>query len=413
MRFFFCLMMGMMLVAGTQAQWNNRSGQNDQVRTAAVAQAVACGGTTIFEEDFENGLPAGWTIVDGDTATPRPQMLLGKGWQSHQDYNDSTNHLMVTPSWYVNTAQSDDWLITPQITLGANPCLSWTSYSQDFAFPETFEVRISTTTADTNAFLADTAYVTIAGEQHDPNVHAVSLLPWAGQSIYIAFRQTSDDAFVLALDDVKVSNVFNVDIGVIALDFPITSPGDTIGFNMEVANFGSDTITSFDVAWSANGGPMRVMSIDTISIAPNDKVLFTHDTTFATDTLDGFVDVCAWTLAPNGGTDDAPSNDTLCGTLTVGAPVGVPSGDFAEASMTVFPNPFSDDFAVQLSDLRGKHTVSLVLTDLTGRIVYRSMETITGSARIDVRPGALAPGVYVLQLHSQGKRIAGRKLIKH
>jgi hypothetical protein len=44
------------------------------LRTSGVAENLPCAGSEIFFEDFENGLPAGWTIVDGDTLTrsPRP-----------------------------------------------------------------------------------------------------------------------------------------------------------------------------------------------------------------------------------------------------------------------------------------------------------------------------------------------------
>ncbi|HEX2899634.1 MAG TPA: choice-of-anchor J domain-containing protein, partial [Bacteroidia bacterium] len=196
-------------------------------KTEGITAEVPCAGSVLLSEDFANGIPVGWTVIDGDTLTPRAQMQLQKGWQSRTDYRDSSNKVVVSPSWYENPGKSDDWLITPPITLGSNPCLSWKAYSQDIYYKEAYEVRVALT-PDTAAFLANAVIDEDDATSGTPHQLAATLGAWAGQTVYIAFRQVSDDKFVLALDDVKVTNVNVNDIGVYAVTYGSPDPGDTV-----------------------------------------------------------------------------------------------------------------------------------------------------------------------------------------
>ena len=150
------------------AQQSSRSGLPvpSALRTEGVSGDLPCAGTVLLEEDFEAGLGA-WTVIDGDGLTPNAQMGLVGGWQGRVDYRDTTNHVAVTPSWYSPVGTSNDWLISPAITLGGNSCLSWIAYSQDGFFPERYEIRVATS-SDTSAFLGNAALVTVAAESGSP-----------------------------------------------------------------------------------------------------------------------------------------------------------------------------------------------------------------------------------------------------
>jgi hypothetical protein len=242
-------------------------------KTEGITAEVPCAGSVLLEEGFENGIPVGWIVIDGDTLTPRSQTLLQKGWQSRVDYRDTSNMVVVSPSWYEVPGTSDDWLISPAVSLGSNPCLSWRAYSQDIYFKESYEVRVALTT-DTSAFLANPV---LDGENEtsgSPHQLAASLADWAGQTVYIAFRQTSTDKFVLALDEIKVTNVNAVDIGVYAVTYGAPDPGDTVTLRFQVANYGSDTVTNFQALYSLEGGPAKFMTIGSVSIPPNGTVSF-------------------------------------------------------------------------------------------------------------------------------------------
>lgn len=373
--------------------------------------AVPCVGTVALDEDFESGIPVTWTVIDGDGLTPNSLMGLGAGWQPRVDYRDTTQHVAVSPSWYNPAGQSNDWLITPAVVLGNNPCLSWTAYSQDGDFPERYEIRVATT-PDTTAFLANPIVDSVSAESNAVTVRAASLAAYAGQTVYIAFRQTSVDKFVLALDNIRVTNVNAIDIGVYALTYGTLDPGDTVRVRFQVANYGSDTITNFQALYKVETGPAKLMTIGSVSIPPQSTLQFNHDSIFVSDSLDQFYHVCAWTTLPNTTVDQAPSNDTLCVAIPVGNPVGRPDPSQDMLDVTVYPNPAHDELRLLASDLGRPQLANLFLMDLEGRIVaaYSQRWLPGNSLRIDLRQ--LPAGMYFLDLRlADGRRLSTKVIV--
>jgi Secretion system C-terminal sorting domain/Cleaved Adhesin Domain len=377
-----------------------------------ITDALPCGGTVLFEEDFENGIPVGWTVIDGDAFTPRPELLLQKGWQGRTDYRDTLNNKVVaSPSWYVNPGKSNDWLITPVLTVGTNSCLSWKSYSQDNYFKEEYEVRIAAT-PDTAAFLATTAIFTVAAEPGIPHYNSVSLAAYAGQNVYVAFRQISDDKFVLCLDDVRLSNVNAIDIGVLDITYGTIDLGDTVRPRFQVANYGSDTVTSFQAYFSVDGGAPELMNITAVSLPPNLTVSFTHDSLYISDSIDANHSLCGWTSQPNAVADQDITNDTNCVVLTVGNPVSAADPNLAFASLSVFPNPFADQVQLQLAGLKRPESGTVRVCDLQGRMQLVQNVRLENGAAISLDLAHLAAGMYVATVEEQGGKRLQVKLIK-
>lgn len=380
-------------------------------RVSSLPAEVPCAGTTILAEDFESGFPAGWLVVDGDGKTPRSGTGLQAGWQIRPDYKDTTKRIMASPSWYEDGGASNDWLILPGVTLGSNPCFSWATYSQDGAYPEAYEVRISLAGQDTSDFLSNPLVDTVLSESGNRTIHAIALDDYAGQSVTLAFRQISDDKFVLALDDVRISEIEPLDIGVSATDAPGGDPGDTLDVSIKVANYGSEVVTSFTVCWSIDGGTAQCMDVDSVSIEPNQAITITHDSTFVTDTLDSFYQLCAWTLQPNGAGDNDASNDTTCQQISVGSPVGIFSPESLEANVLVYPNPGRDIVRVQVDDLPAKTNLTLQVVDLQGRnLLQRSWRWTPGNREQSLDIHTLAPGLYLLVLQGENGMRTVRKL---
>lgn len=381
-------------------------------RTNSVSSTLPCAGSEIFSEDFENGFPVGWTIIDGDNLDPDAQTGLVKGWQIRQDYLDTTDMAMVTSSFYDPVGQSDDWLITPQIALGNNSCLSWEARSQDQFFRENYEIRISTTTPDTSAFLADSALVEVVGEIGTNNIRTVNLSAYANQTVYIAFRQTSDDKFVLVLDDVKISNVNNIDIGVVGFEYGAPQPGDTVRFEAEIGNFGSDTITSFNVIYSVAGNSPKSHSVDSVVLAPNATIFIDHEDFFIADSSDSFYFTCFWTSIPNNTTDEDFSNDSLCLNMPVGSPVGRPEPELNQSQVLVYPNPFDDRIHLQVEDFSGKANAEIRLFDLTGREQAFFQRTLQRNMQLSLETESLPAGMYLLQITSGDRVLLVRRLLR-
>lgn len=370
---------------------------------------VPCAGVTILEEEFIPSLPTGWTMVDGDGLTPRTETGLVPGWQIITDYRDTSNTLMVSPSWYDNGGGvSNDWLISPQITLADNPCLSWTAYSQDGGFPEGYEVYLSTTGNDTSDFLAGNRIDTVPAELDDYTIRALSLVDFANQTVHIAFRQISDDKFVLALDKIRVSNIVPVDIGVSSVVYGNPSPGDSLEFSIGVANYGSETVTNFDLCYAIDGGTPSCMSVDTFILEPNQVIAITHDTKFLSDTLDEFYTFCAWTLDPNNGGDNNANNDTLCEEIAVGNPVGILSANLDQLELIAYPNPTSGMINLDLQGNRDGIEISIVGID--GRL-HLEEKYRGGQERIEIDLRGLPKGIYLLLARSDKGKTGTARLI--
>lgn len=402
------LLLGFQSISMVQAQATFRPERGTLPAPQPPKRVLPCNGDLIFEENFDAGIPGTWTVLDIDDHTPKAVLNLGKGWQSHVDYKDANNQLAVTPSWYEPAGQSDDWLITPAITLGTNTCLSWVSYSQDKYFPETFEVRISTTTPDTAGFFAEAVVDSIGAEDDDYEYRAVDLSDWAGQTVYIAFRQTSNDRFVLALDEVKLANVGTVDAGISA--WQNTESGnlaDTIVIAGEIANYGTDTLTSVTVNFSVDGGTVQSMSFDSIKVIPFQTLNFTHDSLVFTDSTDQYYDICVWTSNPNGGTDSRVSNDTLCDKVAVGNPIAI-DNQLVSIGLKVFPNPSNGQIRVEWTNRNGGE-VELGIWDLNGKMQGSKTER-NGTNSMNWDLSELSKGLYLLRVRT-GDGASGYKNI--
>jgi hypothetical protein len=175
--------------------------------TTEVAAALTPS-ITVINEDFEaiadNALPTGWIQVDVDNATCDDQLFLNEfsrwrvrglaGIAAHSGTKVCLNHY--------NAAQvpNNDWLILPQQNLVDTVSLSYWIASQDANYPESYELRVSTTgtqPADFTNLIYTGTDIPAAWTQHTHNLSAFS-----GAPFYIAFHYNATDRFVIKLDDV-------------------------------------------------------------------------------------------------------------------------------------------------------------------------------------------------------------------
>lgn len=406
--FFFCF-----FIPTLCAQHLSRSGQTAENHNLRL---FPCGGDVIFEEGFNgNDIPPGWTVLDLDSLTPRaeiaaPPVSASPGWQSHVDFMEFRNRLVISPSWYTDsTKASDDWLISPLITLGSNTCLSWKAYSQDPFFTESYEVRISTgtPTVDSAGFLALPPLLAIAEEDNESVYRSVNLAAYANRDVYIAFRQTSKDKFVLAIDDVRLANVLTQDIAAFAIEQPDNpQPTDILEVKGSIRNLGSDTLRAdslLKVHFTVDGANPQEMTIaDTVVLAPNDTLEFVHDSTWSPN-ADRVYRLCVWT---SGVPDMNTVNDTSCIWVGVGRLVGLEE-ELKSQQIKVYPNPVQDQLFLRLNDTQAAAELHIRLVDLHGRELLRTAYLPAGNKDLNLNLGDVPTGVYILQLNSR-KRLLGR-----
>lgn len=202
----------------------------------AFAGINASAQTILFEDSFEtytdfaiSGV-GNWTLTDVDlkmtytfTGVTFPNSGVAK---SFQVFNATTTVAPLAPTatsdWTARTGNkhmvcfaastppplNNDWLISPQITLGAtgNELTFWAK-SCDAAFgAEKFKVGVSTTgTATTDFTVISPGTFVVTNPVITWIQYTYSLQAYAGQAVYISINCVSDDQFGFAVDDFKVT----------------------------------------------------------------------------------------------------------------------------------------------------------------------------------------------------------------
>ena len=269
---------------------------------------------TIFSEDFNGANPFNnWTLIDNDTLTPDANVAyVTDAWVVREDFDTTGvgDSVAVSTSWYSPAGTADDYMITPMIITTANPILEFDAKAQDPAFPDGYEVRISTTTPDIAGLLANPPLFSVASENGSWTRRSLNLSAYANDTIYIAWRNNSSDQFLLLIDNIKVFEPAAADAGIVNLINPI---GGTCFFSntdtvfVDIQNFGSDTLTTIPVAFRINGGALQT---DTFvgSILPGATSSFIFGNTAVNLTTPGVYVFELFTDLPG---DGDRSNDTL------------------------------------------------------------------------------------------------------
>ena len=163
----------------------------------------------ILSEDFNAGWPATWTTIDGDMATYNASLgwpEASGSWRLRENYDNAGvgDSAAVSSSWYDPITPADDWLITPQVTLGANSEVIYDEKAQDPSYPDGYELMISTTTPDAAGFNANPALYSVGAAANPAVQQTFSLAAYANQSVYLAWHNNSTDQYVLMIDNVVI-----------------------------------------------------------------------------------------------------------------------------------------------------------------------------------------------------------------
>jgi len=118
-----------------------------------------------------------------------------------------SGNIIASNSWYTPAGTANDWLVSPQITIptgATNVNLTWSATSLgDTAFLEDYKVYISTTGNQVSNFT--TLLLNVQNEPNTGSARTVNLSSYAGQNVRIAFRNDSNDQYVMFLDNIKIA----------------------------------------------------------------------------------------------------------------------------------------------------------------------------------------------------------------
>lgn len=179
--------------------------------------------TTVLSENFNNGFPSGWQLIDNDNGIPfnSPSVnFITDAFVIHEDY-DSTgigDSIVIANSWFDPIVDADDYLILPAVTLGpGGNVLYFDAKSIDQSYPDGIQVLYTLNDISVDSILAGgVLFDTIAAPPYWTNFSVdLDTLGLENQTVNIVFRHYATDQFILALDNIRIdindpSSVLNI-----------------------------------------------------------------------------------------------------------------------------------------------------------------------------------------------------------
>ena len=186
--------------------------------------------------DFEDSSIGSWTTIDSDG--DGNDWMVASNKISTGNGNNASNDCMLSQSYDNNSGAltPDNWLISPQVTLGGSFSL-WAAAQDASYFAEHFGIYVSTTSnTNTGSFtqLGEWTLSAKGGSKAEPRgtrvqsawaQYTVDLSAYANQTGYIAIRHFGcTDQFYLLIDDLKL----DTDAEAPAPEFPVTITSATV-----------------------------------------------------------------------------------------------------------------------------------------------------------------------------------------
>lgn len=177
------------------------------VIVAVLLPLAASAQQTFLQCDFSEGIPADFTLYDLDGSEPSIDMkntgfATGIPWIAAESDKDG-NVAACSTSWYRTPGKSDDWMVTPAITVGSKRAvLRWRAKAGDKDYRDGYSVYISDRGNAPEDFDKSSPVFTTEAEKAVWTEHEVSLEPYAGKTVYVAFVNDSKDKATLWIDDI-------------------------------------------------------------------------------------------------------------------------------------------------------------------------------------------------------------------
>lgn len=244
-------------------------------KTLLILSAVFLSGFSfsqvIMSENFDAALtlPAGWAQYNQDGLTPATNVnYMGtNGWIIRANSETGAGNHAVSTSWYTPAGVSNDWLVSPQVAIPASGtiALRFDAMAPDVDYLDGFKVYVSTT-GNTPADFVGAPILTQPAAANTYTTYSASLAAYAGQNIYVAIQNYSNDMFLLFVDNFTVLQLVPDDANLLSSTLTRYSQVSTNNtLSMSVKNDGSNTITSLTVNWNDGIDHSSVIAVNIAS----------------------------------------------------------------------------------------------------------------------------------------------------
>ncbi len=165
----------------------------------------------IFSENFNQGIPSSWVMIDADQGTPfaDPNVSELTGAFHCLENSDSTgigDSIIAATSWFTDTTSANNFIISPLVQLGpSGNYLYFDAKSSDASHPDGLQIRYTYNHINVDSIMAnEIIFDTIAIPPFWTNFKVKLDTALNGALINIAFRHYATDKFVLELDNISV-----------------------------------------------------------------------------------------------------------------------------------------------------------------------------------------------------------------
>ncbi len=286
----------------------------------------------ILSENFNNGIPSSFTLIDNDGLTPNSAVAyIDNAWVARAASQGSSDSVAMSTSWYNPVGRADDWLITPQLSLGTASIVSWRALAVDGDFPDGYQVLVSTTGTAVSDFQDTVLVVNEENATWTSRSLDLDALGFSNTNVYIAFRNNSQDKFLLAIDDIVVKNLTPTDVQIDFVQVPDISCDLTNAEDITVSltNAGTAAVSNVPLSYIINGGTLVTENF-TGTLQPTESALFTFSQKADFSAKNTQFNVIAYSEISG---DGDLTNDTSLTEITVNV-----------ATVDVLANPYSTSF---------------------------------------------------------------------
>jgi len=342
---------------------------------------LPCSGQVLNQYNFSAILPSGIYLYALDSGIPSPATGMPKGWTLQT--SDSGDYFLAATSWFFPAETADNSFIFLANLANSPICLSFRAWSLDADYPEKLEIWVAPGDVGPEHLLQGTQVHVFQELTNSKRYHTVDLSAFAGQSVWIGFRHTSYDKFIIGLDDIRLSQIPANDVGIEAAGFQHKpSRGDTMDIQFWLSNRGAALADTFSVEWSISSTGLQGTWYSTgDTLRTNESLLVRIPEVWVPD-QNGSYTLCTHMTTP----DQYTGNDSLCFNEVV---------EFAVSTKEYASNPYIKIYpqpAQEILNIETEGTWSIYTID--SKIIYHSSE-ISGSGQVNVR--GWPAGLYILK----------------